>query len=166
MTDPLKAARKDVVAGALLLVLAGLYYWQARQIQQSTLSDEVGPQGLPFVLAAALAVIAGLIALKGLVALARTVSQPPTGASEQPGDHVASLPRALGFLAIGVGYIVIGPIVGYIAGLSLLIVAVAVYERAPLDWQTVAVAIGIAVLFWLLFVKLLGTEQPVAWFLR
>lgn len=167
MADRRTTAARDIAAGAVLLVLAGLYTWQTRQISQSSLSDDVGPEGLPYVLAATLAFIAVLIILKGAVGL---LAAAPAAAAAVADDgvkaYVATLPRALGFLAIGIGYILIGPVVGYIAGLTLLIAAVALYEGAPVNLQTGGVAVGVAVLFWVIFVQLLGTEQPIAWFLR
>jgi phosphatidylserine synthase len=50
--------RRDLVCSAILLCIAALYYLAATGIQQSTLEDEIGPRGLPTVLAALLAMVA------------------------------------------------------------------------------------------------------------
>ncbi len=60
---------------------------------------------------------------------------------------------------------IVAPAVGYAIGLALLIVAVALYERERLSLRLVGVAAAGGVGFWLIFVKLLGTEQPVSWLL-
>ena len=55
----------DVAAGLGLLLLAGLYLAQTFDLQQSSLSDEVGPGGLPLMLAVLLAFLAAVLAARG-----------------------------------------------------------------------------------------------------
>ena len=161
---------KDIVSGTLLLALAGGYYWATRQIAVSSLADDVGPDGIPNVLAATLAIVAGLILVRGVLALRRrdsgspvttTGAAAPADAGDDDDHYEASLARALGLLAIGSLYIVVAMLAGYIPALIVLILATALYEGLPFGWQPVAVAIGGSIGFWLLFVKLLGTEQPI-----
>ena len=161
----LAAARKDVAAGGILLVLAALYYWQTRQILDSSLADAVGPKGLPLMLGAGLAIVAALITLRGAMAFrrAKKAAAPPPAVDEGE-TSVASIPRALGLLAIGVGYILIGPIVGYPVAVGMLIAAVVLYEGGKPSLGLLAVAAGAGVGLWILFVLLLGTEQPQSWF--
>jgi putative tricarboxylic transport membrane protein len=154
------AGLKDAAAGGILLVLAALYYWQSLKIQESSLSDEVGPQGLPFMLAGSLAAAAVLIGIRGLLAARKAAESAAAKTTEKPADHVATIPRALGFLAIGAGYMLIGPVVGYIVAIGLLIGAVAIYEGRKPSLGLVAVAACAGVGFWVVFVLLLGTEQP------
>jgi putative tricarboxylic transport membrane protein len=151
---------RDSIAGLLLLALAGGYYWLTRDIPSSSLSDEVGADGLPKVLAAALAVVAALIAGKGLLAKGRPVAGPL--ANDDEADEHAQLPRALGFVAIGIGYMAIAPMVGFAIGIAMLIIAVAVYEREALSLGLVAIAAAGGLGYWLVFVRFLGTEQPAA----
>ncbi len=150
---------KDTIAGLLLLGLTGAYFIATRAIPESSLSDAVGPTGLPYVLAAALAILAAMLTVKGLVA-ARAAAAP-----DEDGGERSTPIRALGFVAIGVGYMIVAPLTGYAIGLALLIVAVALYERERLSLRLVAVAAGGGIGFWLIFVRLLGTEQPVSWLL-
>ena len=60
--------RRDLVCSAILLCIAVLYYAAATGIQVSTLEDEVGPRGLPTVLAALLAMVAIIMGVRALVA--------------------------------------------------------------------------------------------------
>jgi putative tricarboxylic transport membrane protein len=153
------AGHKDAIAGALLLALAGAYFIATRRIPVSSLSDDVGPDGLPKLLAAALAVVAAALIAKGLW-IGRM--RQPLQVADDGDDPPATLPRALGFLAIGVGYMIVAPLTGYAVGLAVVIAAVAVYERAVPSIMMLAVAAGGGLGFWLVFVKLLGVEQPIS----
>ena len=156
---------KDIGSGALLLAVAAIYYWATLQIPSSSLSDEVGAHGMPTVLAAGLAAIAAIILARGVLAsrgAASPVEAPAAdpGAADDDERYEAPLLRALGLILIGGLYIAVAIVLGYIPALAVLILATALYEGLPFGWQPVAVAVGGAVAFWLLFVKLLGTEQP------
>lgn len=149
---------KDSIAGLLLLALAAGYYWLTRSIPSSSLSDEVGADGLPKLLAAALGVVAVLILSKSLLAGRRPAAVTSDDGAEKY-EH-APLGRALGFVLIGIGYMVVAPQVGFALGIAALIVAVAMYERQALSLKLVAVAAGGGLGFWLAFVLFLGSEQP------
>ena len=151
---------RDLASGILLLVVAVAYYAVTVRIPISTLSDEVGPQGLPTILAVLLAVLGAALALRG--AFKRRAVQTGTGSSD---DEEGTLPRALGFLGIGAGYILIAPVLGYVPAVALLIAAIAVYEGVRPSWRVGAVALAGAVGFWLTFVKLLGVVQPTSFLL-
>jgi putative tricarboxylic transport membrane protein len=146
--------RKDLVASIGLLLIAAFYYAAATTIQQSTLEDEVGPTGLPTVLAAVLALLAIAIGVRALV------SAPSPAAKAELKEAEAPWPRALGMLAIGALYLPVVSIVGYPLALFLLLVAVALYERKAPDWRVFAVALMAAGFFWLIFERVLGVRQP------
>ena len=146
--------RKDLVSSAILLVIAGLYYLAATDISTSTLEDEVGPRGLPVVLAALLAMVAILIGTRALVTV------PVAG--EAPKDAEAPWPRAIGMWLIGAAYIPVADFLGYWLALLLLIFVVAIYEGMKLSWRPLVVAMGGATFFWLLFDVLLGVRVPEA----
>jgi len=143
--------RKDLVSSAILLCIATAYYWLGSGIAASTLEDEVGPRGLPNVLAALLAMVALAIGVRAL--LAAPVAVPAKEAE-------ASWPRALGMLTIGALYIPLATVLGYWLALVLLLVAVALYEGMKPSWRIAAVALGGATFFWLLFDIVLGVRQP------
>ena len=147
---------KDLAAAAALLVLAGAYGVATRTIETSSLSDAVGERGLPNILTVLLVLVALAIAGKALIERRR-----PEKASDDEEERAPVL-RALGFLAIGIGYIVIAPIVGYGVGIALLIAAVALYEGIAWSWRVAAVAAGGGLVFYLGFVALLGVEQPIS----
>jgi putative tricarboxylic transport membrane protein len=148
---------KDCIAGCLLLALAAGYWWLTRSIPESSLSDEVGADGLPKLLATTLAVVACLLVGKSLIAQRRAV---PVETNSEETREQAPLLRALGFAAIGVGYMLLTPLVGFPGGIAALVIAVALYEREALSFKLVAVAAGGGLGFWLVFVRFLGTEQP------
>jgi putative tricarboxylic transport membrane protein len=161
--------QRDIVSGALLMALAAGYYWATLQIPNSSLSDDVGAQGIPSLLAAALGIVATFILIRGVLAAVRgapvLAGASAEGASaeeagDEDGHYEASLPRALGLAALGALYIALAMVAGYIPALAVMVLAVSLYEGLPFGWQPVAVATGGWVVFWLLFVKLLGTEQP------
>ncbi|MGL4242161.1 MAG: tripartite tricarboxylate transporter TctB family protein [Beijerinckiaceae bacterium] len=154
-----RAGHKDAIAGALLIALAAGYHAATLRIPVSSLSDGVGPDGLPRLLAAALALVGAALFVKGLW-FGRATEKP--AASDPDDEAPASLPRALGFIAIGVGYMLIAPWTGYAVGIALVIAAVALYERAPPSPLMLAVSAGGGLGFWLIFVKLLGVEQPLS----
>ncbi|CAN7631614.1 tripartite tricarboxylate transporter TctB family protein [Phyllobacterium sp. LjRoot231] len=148
---------KDLISGVVLLAVSGTYYAWSGEIADSTLSDEVGATGLPHVLSVILAILAVLLIVRAvLLSRARTVAA--AGTDDESDAH---FPRAVGFLLLGAAYVFLLPFVGYIAGTALLIGAVALYEGAPRNWVALAAAVGGAVFYWAVFVKLLGVHQPV-----
>jgi hypothetical protein len=153
---------KDVLSGIILLAVALVYYWATGIILDSSLADEVGAQGLPRILAFLLAGLAALIIARGLV----TARTPQRVAEADPdAEPVAETPRAFGFLALAAGYVMVAPLVGFGPGLALLIAAIAMYEGMRLSWRLALVAACGAFVFWLLFVQILGVEQPRSMFL-
>jgi hypothetical protein len=147
--------RKDLLAAAILLSIAGAYGWTTLQIPSSTLDDGVGPRGFPLVLTAALAVVALAIAVRAVA-----TAQSGTRADADAKEPEARWPRALGVLAFGALYIPAAALFGYWVALFLLLVAVPLYEGARFSWRVPAVAAGGAALFYVLFVVVLGVRQP------
>jgi hypothetical protein len=148
--------RKDLLAAAILLLIAGLYYWASMQIPSSTLDDGVGPRGFPLILAAALVAVAAAIAVRALLAAPAARAHVHSD-TEEPD---ARWPRALGLLALGALYVPLSLTLGYPLALFLLLVAVPLYEGIRLSWRVPAVAAGGAVFFYVLFEIVLGVRQP------
>ena len=153
---------KDFISGVVLLAVSGTYYTWSSEIADSTLSDEVGATGLPHMLSVILAILAVLLMARAM--LTRRVRTAAAADADDEGD--AGLPRAIGFLLLGAVYVFVLPFIGYVAGTALLIGAVALYEGAPRNWVVVAAAVGGAVFYWAIFVKLLGVHQPVGSFFQ
>lgn len=152
---------KDILSGGVVLAVAGAYYLGTRQILHSRLEDGVGADGLPLILSILFAGLGVLLILRSLLAPRSRASASTTTGT---GEYQAPLPRALGLLAIAAGYAIIAPFVGYLLAIALLIAAVAIYEGIRPSWGLVITAIGGGIGFWLLFVWLLGVEQPSSMF--
>jgi len=152
---------KDSLSGLALIALAAVYYWATGAIADSTLGDEVGASGLPLVLAAALAAFGLMLLVRSLIEVrAARAKQSKEIAIDDDEEQDAKMPRAIGFLAFGAAYILILPYVGYLVGVALLIGSITLYEGAARRWTVPVAAIGGAVLYWAVFVKLLGVNQP------
>ena len=147
--------RKDLVAAAILLLVAGGYHLATRRIPLSTLDDGVGPHGFPFVLTVALVIVAVAIAARAVAAVPARVD----GTNDDE-DAEARWPRALGLLVLGSLYVPAATILGYPLAIFLLLVAVPLYEGMRFSWRLVAVAAGGAAFFYLLFEIVLGVRQP------
>jgi len=153
--------RRDFWIGLVTLGFAALYWVEAAKIRISPLDGPVGASGLPKSLAWALAVLsliliarAVLQKLRPLPAAGRTV--PPAPARERLRPHL----RAIGMLAIGVGYILVIPFIGYALAIMALLAAVSLYIGAGLTLRTLAVVVLGGVFFHLLFVEFLDIPLP------
>jgi len=137
----------DVSLGVGALALAGAYSAMAHAIPVSLLSDAVGPGGVPLVIAA-------MMGLAGAGLLLRTALVGSRPAKDSP-NH----PRAAGLLGLLVLYALAVPLFGYPLAIAALAAAVAWFAgaRGPVIG---AFAVGLAALFWLAFVKLLGIPFP------
>jgi putative tricarboxylic transport membrane protein len=149
--------QKDLVAAILLLLIAAAYYAASLEIPMSSLSDEIGPTGLPTVLAGLLAVLAVAIAARALL-IPRRSSAPSSPAPEK--DAEAPWLRALGMLGLIALYIPLASVLGYGPALFLVISSVALYEGMKPSWRLFLVAAGGAAFFFVLFDLILGVRQP------
>jgi putative tricarboxylic transport membrane protein len=161
-----RTAPKDLAGGLTVLAIAGLYYFCIGDIAESTLSDDVGATGLPRILAYVLAGLGAILVARAIMAGALVPAEAPTIAAPPSDDDepIAPLTRALGFLAFGLGYVLLVPIIGYLPAIALLIGAIALFEGAAATWKTALIAVGGAVGYWAIFVKVLGVHQPSGWF--
>ncbi len=149
---------RDVAVGLGLLALAGLYWLGADQIRVSVLEGGIGAQGVPKALAVTLAVLTALM----IAQAAWQHYRAPAPLRERVADAAAARKhlRALGMLAIGVAYLVLVSIIGYVLAVALLMLATAVYIGRPLSARLAGIAATGAVLYYLLFVIFLGIPLP------
>ncbi len=140
-----------------MLALSVIVYYGASGIGTSYMSDPIGPAGLPKLLAIVLGVLSLLLIAQALLRLWKRREKTPSEKSEKPWRrHLL----ATGMLGIGLGYVLIAEFVGYLVGIALVLLAVALYMGAARSWRAPAIALGGAATFWLLFVGLLGIGQP------
>jgi putative tricarboxylic transport membrane protein len=145
---------KDRLCAVFALAIAGFYDLQSRDIQESLLSDAVGADGVPRLLAA---VLAGL----GILLLVRPVRR---DASDDAGMGLRHHLRALGLLAMSALYIALLPTLGYAVSIFLLIAAVAIYGGTPPSLRLFAISAAGGAFLWLSFVKLFGIPMPAGLF--
>jgi hypothetical protein len=145
---------RDIAGGLAALALAAVYYAAASDIQKSFLADEVGAAGVPRLLAATLAVL-------GVLMIVRAVLRRKTrAATETETGGAAAHARALGLLALGIAYIVLAPVLGYLATTSVFIFAVAAYSGQKASARLAVISCAGGIFLWLMFVKLLGVAMP------
>jgi cell division protein FtsW (lipid II flippase) len=152
---------RDLVAGSGLLVFSVVYYLAAAAIPASQLSDTVGPGGVPKSYGIALGILSILLIGQALLARRRAVTTRAKIAADEESrqDRYRAL-RALGMLAIGVAYLVLLPVIGYVISLALLIFAAAWYQEGARRRWLIPTAIVGAGMFWAIFVALLQIDQP------
>lgn len=153
---------RDAWIGIFVLGFAALYWHEADKIRISPLDGPVGAPGLPKALAFALGGLAIVLIVRGLYATwarrQRAVAEaPPTEPlREQLQPHL----RAIGMLALGIGYLLVVPYLGYALSIMLLMFVVALYIGAPVQLRTAGIAVAGGVVFYLIFVGLLDIPLP------
>ena len=149
---------RDTGVALVLLALAGLYWLGADQIRVSRLEGIVGAQAVPKSLALALAILSALLIVQELWRARRTVG--PAGAEDGETSRSHAHLRAAGMLLIGVGYLALVDTIGYLPAIALLVLATGRYMGEPWSGRLIAIGLGGAVLYHLIFVRLLGIPLP------
>ena len=154
----MRRVTRDSAIASGLIAIAGLYWLGADQIKVSRLEGIVGAQAVPKGLAVCLAVLSALLlaqdAWRG-----RPAAGPVAVATDEGSGSYAHL-RAAGMLLIGVGYLVLVGTIGYVPAIALLVVATALYLGQGLSARLLLVAAGLALFYYLIFVRLLGIPLP------
>lgn len=160
---------KELTSSAFMLVVAIVFWFGATKIPTSPLEGEVGAAGFPKLLAASLGALA-IIRLVQTVLTARRAGErisPAAGAVTIDKDDQAAKAnwrghgRAAGILVLGIGYVVVLPVLGYLLSLVLLIAAVTLYSGRRPSLGLAAVAVVGAALLYVVFVWLLQVPMPV-----
>lgn len=148
---------RDAVIGAVVLAFAGLYWLGAGTIRHSSLEDAIGAAGLPHTLAVILAVLAVLLIVRALV-----FGQEPRRVPAENEPRALPRPhlRALGMLALGIGYLLVVSTLGYVVSVVLLLGAVALYVGYRPSPALAVFAIVGAAGFYVLFVQILDIPLP------
>lgn len=156
---------RDFHLGLIVVVLALAYGGLAHDLPVSLLSDHVGADGVPKLLAIMLGALGLGLMWRGFRASATPLSLPSSGLGSAPSGSAAfSHWRAAGLLAIGIAYVAIMPWLGFPVTTALLVIVAAIYAGLCLDRIVIATGIGAGLAFWLVFVKVLGIAMPLgAW---
>ncbi|MBI2186958.1 MAG: tripartite tricarboxylate transporter TctB family protein [Acidobacteria bacterium] len=152
---------RDLAFGLLGAALAAGYYRLAASIPQSALADGVGPRGLPIAYAVVLLGLSLILIGRSV----RTRNREPRTRNAEPGSQHPAV-RVVGMLAIGAAYIALVPWLGYVVTVAGLLLAVTWYLSGVVTRTIVLVAASGAVVFWLLFVRLLGIPHPPGFWAR
>ena len=147
---------RDTGVGLGLLVLAGLYWLGADQIRVSRLEGIVGAQAVPKGLALSLAILSVLLLAQELWRSRRAAA---AGTETETPGTTAHL-RAAGMLLLGAGYLVVVNTIGYVPAVALLVLATARFMGRPWSVELILLAVGGALLYYLLFDGLLGIPLP------
>jgi putative tricarboxylic transport membrane protein len=150
---------RDLVFGAACLALAAGYYLMATAIPESALSDAVGPQGLPKTYAVLLGALSLMLIAKSSPWKRRHREQNYRNAPAVPSPP-SPLPRVAGMLVIGILYLVVVPVLGYVLSLAGLLATTTYYQGGGLNARVLVVALSGALFFWVLFVAVLGIPHP------
>lgn len=166
---------RDVWIGLATLALAGIYWYGADQIPISPLDGAVNAAAMPKALAYALGGLAIILILRAVIievitrrateTTADGARQRPSAGAEDGGTEDAVVRRsrhlrAAGMLGIGILYLIAVPYLGYMLSIALLVFAVATYMKARPDRKLLLLSAGIALFFYLLFVRFLGIPLP------
>lgn len=165
---------RDLVGGIAAVAIGVAYLALALQIRASALDDTVGPAGLPKTLAVIMIGLGLILCVKALLAgrgtrgagLDPTVTPPETtAADEEVGQSgLGGVVRAAGMLGIGIAYLLIVRTVGYVPAIAALIIAAALYGGTALSWRVFAIGVAGALLYWMVFVAVLGIRLPGGFF--
>ena len=150
--------KRDLICSVVLLVIAAGYYFFTSSIGTSALSDEVGAAGLPTVYSIGLASVALVLGLQAILRLLIIGSQGESSIDSP--DFFRMFLRASGVLAIGIFYLLIVNIVGYVIALLLVLMAMLFYLGEAVGRQAILAAFIGAGFFWFLFDWLLGIPTP------
>jgi hypothetical protein len=155
-------AQRELALGSATLTIAVVYYLLAIRIPQSDIADVIGAQGLPKTYATLLAGLSIILIVRSVVARRTATESAPDAApaTPKPGLQRGVAWRVFGMLMNGVIYILVVPWLGYILSIAALIAATVYYQGGGLNRRVAAVAVGGALLLWLLFVRLLHISHP------
>lgn len=151
---------RDTWIGLVMLLVAVVYWLEADKIRISPLDGLVGASGLPKALAYALGFLALILIIRSVVGASAIRKNAFADDVEAQPLTVRPHLRAIGLLAIGVGYLFLVPWLGYAITIAGLLLAVSLYIGAAFTLRTVLIAVIGGVVYYLLFVQFLGIPLP------
>lgn len=154
---------RDLVCGVIAFAIALTYLAAAAAIPESAIGDTVGAAGVPHLLGYGLALMSALYVGQRLLLMRAGISPAGEEEGESRGvfDHpLSAFGWAAGAVAICAVFIFLFETAGYFLSVALLVFAMCVYQGVKPDIRLAAISVGGAVVFWLIFVTLLGVHMP------
>ena len=152
---------RNLTGGLAATALCTGYLVMAYGLRASSLADTVGPAGLPKAIGWAGLGLSLLLCLQSLAEWQRLA---PEGRRNRMQDDWRGQGHKLlwagGLLGLAVAYLLVIHTLGYAVSVGLMILATAIFLGARPGWRVLAIAVGGAVLLWLVFVRLLGVPMP------
>jgi len=155
--DVKKYLDKDQAAGLFLIALGVAYYKMADRLPRSLISDRVGAEGFPKLLASALILFSVILILQSLFRKLAGAAPEPEGSPRKTWRVFA---YAGGMLGLGAAYLIIVSRAGYLLSIALLLAAALRYQKEPLSKKVLLTALLGGVFFWAFFVFALRTPMP------
>ena len=152
----MKTIRRDWISGLILLAVSIIYYQFADHLPHSMLSDEVGADGYPKMLAVALAVFSVIVTISGIL---KKVPDTENGKTLSEKDK-HTFKRAGGAISIAIAYLILLSVFGYFLSVGLLFATVVIYNGGKFSKKLIIISIGGAIFFWVFFVILLDVPMP------
>jgi len=153
-------ARRELVLGCATLAIAAGYYLLAIRIPSSDIADVIGAQGLPKTYAAMLAVLSIILIGRAALASRTAVAPAPPEPADVPPPTRRVGWRTFGMLMNGALYVALVPTLGYMVSIAGLIASTIYFQGGALNRRSMAVAVGGALLLWVLFVRILHIPHP------
>ena len=154
---------RNLIGGILTVLIGAAYLAMTLNIRASALDDAVGPAGFPKALGYAVIGLGLILCIQSVAAMAMRRPAPRVaedGAEAEGGEGLHGMLRAAGMLALGIAYLLIVRWLGYLPSVALLMIAAAVYLGTPFSLRVVAIGIAGAIVYWLVFVLVLGIPLP------
>ncbi|MYZ48632.1 tripartite tricarboxylate transporter TctB family protein [Propylenella binzhouense] len=149
---------RDFYVGLVILAGAALYWTAAGRIPISFLDGVVTASTMPRTLALVLGMLA--LALMGQSVAARLRNSPAAPAEDGERPTWRQHGRALGMLAIGIGFLAALPVLGYALSVGLLLAVAAFFNGRQRPLPLLAFGLLGAILFYALFVLVLRVPMP------
>jgi putative tricarboxylic transport membrane protein len=148
----------NVLFAGFLVVFGIVYYQGSTEIPRNMLEDPVGASGFPRALAIVITLLAIALLVQELLAWRRRAT---AFVEDNPRkSQLHELKPVLLLLATLTAFLFLFDTLGYILSIILLLLAVFFQNRMPLGWKPIAVAIGGAIAFQLMFGAVLGVRLP------
>ncbi|MFT7440990.1 MAG: putative tricarboxylic transport membrane protein, partial [Sulfitobacter sp.] len=145
---------RDFVGGIATIIIGGFYLSLAYDLRSSALDDIVGPGGMPRAYGWAMVFLGLALCLATLLTTWRK------NLDDQWKDQGRRILWAAGLLAIGICYLLIVNVVGYLVSMVMLIAATMVYHGERPSLKVLGTSVFGGTMLWALFVFVLGVHMP------